>query len=52
MNKKITTKELKNNKGEIIPKNSEVIIIGCSESGLDIKDIKTNVIILDIGWDI
>lgn len=47
-----TTKEFKNNKGEIILKNSKVEIIGCSESGLDIRDINTGITIFDIGWDI
>ena len=52
MNIKITTVEFHNNKGEIIPKNAEVDVFGCSEYGYDIRDINTDIIVYDIGWTI
>jgi hypothetical protein len=50
MIKKVTTTEFHNNKGEIIPKNTEVDVCGCSEYGYDIRDIKTGVTVYGIGW--
>lgn len=52
MNIKITTQEFRNNKGEIIPKNTKVDVFNCSQSGYDIRDINTGIIMYDIGWSI